>query len=97
MEQVEGVRFRELFARLPQRAASGDEALQKVIAMAQQAAQEQPSEDAMLRHLLEMAAEDPDRLREMLQQVPGITEKQRAQLMSMLQELLEQEGDGEGS
>jgi hypothetical protein len=35
VEQTEGVRFRELFARLPQRAASGDEALHAVFAMAQ--------------------------------------------------------------
>jgi tetratricopeptide (TPR) repeat protein len=34
VEQTEGVRFRELFSRLPQRAASGDEALQAVLAMA---------------------------------------------------------------
>jgi tetratricopeptide (TPR) repeat protein len=34
VEQTEGVRFRELFSRLPQRAASGDEALQAVLEMA---------------------------------------------------------------
>ena len=35
VEQVEGVRFRELFERLPKdRAASGDEALQKVLELA---------------------------------------------------------------
>jgi hypothetical protein len=34
VEQTEGVRFRELFARLPQRASSGDEALQAVLEMA---------------------------------------------------------------
>ena len=33
VEQTEGVRFRELFSRLPQRAASGDEALQAVLEM----------------------------------------------------------------
>jgi tetratricopeptide (TPR) repeat protein len=33
VEQTEGVRFRELFSRLPQRAASGDEALQAVLAL----------------------------------------------------------------
>ena len=36
VEQVEGVRFRDLFERLPKdRAASGDEALQKVLELAQ--------------------------------------------------------------
>ena len=34
VEQTEGVRFRELFSRLPQRAASGDEALRAVHEMA---------------------------------------------------------------
>jgi hypothetical protein len=34
VEQTEGVRFRELFSRLPQRAASGDEALRTVLEMA---------------------------------------------------------------
>ena len=33
VEQTEGVRFRELFSRLPQRAASGDEALRAVLEM----------------------------------------------------------------
>jgi tetratricopeptide (TPR) repeat protein len=37
VEQTEGVRFRELFSRLPQRAASGDEALQAVLEMARAA------------------------------------------------------------
>ena len=37
VEQTDGVRFRELFSRLPQRAASGDEALQVVLAMARAA------------------------------------------------------------
>ena len=37
VEQVEGVRFRELFARLPAtRAASGPEALRQVLALARQ-------------------------------------------------------------
>lgn len=36
VEQVEGVRFRELFERLPQRAASGDEALRAVLVLAEQ-------------------------------------------------------------
>ena len=34
VEQTEGVRFRDLFSRLPQRAASGDEALRTVLEMA---------------------------------------------------------------
>jgi hypothetical protein len=34
VEQTEGVRFRDLFSRLPQRAASGDEALRAVLEMA---------------------------------------------------------------
>jgi tetratricopeptide (TPR) repeat protein len=34
VEQTEGVHFRELFSRLPQRAASGDEALRTVLEMA---------------------------------------------------------------
>jgi hypothetical protein len=34
VEQTEGVRFRGLFSRLPQRAASGDEALRTVLEMA---------------------------------------------------------------
>jgi tetratricopeptide (TPR) repeat protein len=34
VEQTEGVRFRELFNRLPKRAATGDEALQRVLEMA---------------------------------------------------------------
>jgi tetratricopeptide (TPR) repeat protein len=34
VEQTEGVRFRELFSRLPQRAAPGDEALRTVLEMA---------------------------------------------------------------
>jgi hypothetical protein len=34
IEQTEGVRFRDLFSRLPQRAASGDEALRRVLEMA---------------------------------------------------------------
>jgi tetratricopeptide (TPR) repeat protein len=34
VEQTEGVRFRDLFSRLPQRAASGNKALQAVLAMA---------------------------------------------------------------
>ena len=39
VEQVEGVRFRELFARLPAtRAASGPEALRQVLALARQQA-----------------------------------------------------------
>jgi tetratricopeptide (TPR) repeat protein len=37
VEQTEGVRFRELYSRLPKRAASGDEALQAVLAMARTA------------------------------------------------------------
>jgi tetratricopeptide (TPR) repeat protein len=36
VEAVEGVRFRELFERLPRRAASGDEALQEVVRLAQE-------------------------------------------------------------
>ncbi|NVM26698.1 MAG: CHAT domain-containing protein [Desulfobacterales bacterium] len=36
VEAVEGVRFRELFERLPRRAASGDEALQEVVRLALQ-------------------------------------------------------------
>lgn len=42
VERVEGVRFRELFDRLPQRAASGDGALQAVIELAAKAV-EQPA------------------------------------------------------
>lgn len=34
VEQTDGVRFRDLFSRLPQRAASGDEALRTVLKMA---------------------------------------------------------------
>ena len=34
VEQTEGVRFRELFARLPQRASSGEEALRAVLELA---------------------------------------------------------------
>jgi hypothetical protein len=34
VEQTEGVRFREVFSQLPQRAASGDEALRTVLEMA---------------------------------------------------------------
>ncbi|MGH9721338.1 MAG: CHAT domain-containing protein [Bryobacteraceae bacterium] len=37
VEQTEGVRFRDLFARLPQRAPSGDEALRIVLEMARAA------------------------------------------------------------
>ena len=37
VEQTEGVRFRELFSRLPQRAASGDKALQAVLEIARTA------------------------------------------------------------
>jgi tetratricopeptide (TPR) repeat protein len=37
VEKTEGVRFRELFSRLPQRAASGDEALRAVLEMARTA------------------------------------------------------------
>jgi len=36
VEAVEGVRFRELFERLPRRAASGDEALWEVVRLAQE-------------------------------------------------------------
>jgi len=36
VEAVEGVRFRELFERLPRRAASGDEALREVLRLAQE-------------------------------------------------------------
>jgi hypothetical protein len=38
VERVEGVRFRELFAALPQRAASADDALAQVLALARQQA-----------------------------------------------------------
>src|SRR5262245_23115501 len=38
VEQVEGVRFRELLAALPQRAASADDALAQVLALARQQA-----------------------------------------------------------
>jgi hypothetical protein len=38
VERVEGVRFRELFATLPQRAASGDDALAQVLALVRQQA-----------------------------------------------------------
>jgi hypothetical protein len=38
VERVEGVRFRELFAALPQRAASGNNALAQVLALARQQA-----------------------------------------------------------
>jgi hypothetical protein len=38
VERVEGVRFRELFAALPQRAVSGDDALAQVLALARQQA-----------------------------------------------------------
>jgi len=34
VEAVEGVRFRELFERLPRRAATGDEALREVLRLA---------------------------------------------------------------
>ena len=33
VEQTEGVRFRELFSRLPRHAASGDEALRTILDM----------------------------------------------------------------
>jgi hypothetical protein len=39
VEAVEGVRFRELFERLPRRAATGDEALAAVLQGAQEIAQ----------------------------------------------------------
>ncbi|MFO1432110.1 MAG: hypothetical protein U1F76_18530 [Candidatus Competibacteraceae bacterium] len=43
VEQVEGVRFRELFERLPKdRAATGDEALQQVLTLARQVQPVQP-------------------------------------------------------
>jgi hypothetical protein len=36
VERVDGVRFRELFGRLPQRAATGDEALDQVLKLVAQ-------------------------------------------------------------
>jgi tetratricopeptide (TPR) repeat protein len=41
VERVEGVRFRELFAALPQRAGSADDALAQVLALARQQAHDQ--------------------------------------------------------
>ncbi|HEX4167152.1 MAG TPA: NB-ARC domain-containing protein [Bryobacteraceae bacterium] len=59
VQQTEGVRFRELFSSLPQRAASGDEAIQKVLEMAggEESASEMPEE---LRQILEAAASGLD-------------------------------------
>jgi hypothetical protein len=37
IDRIEGVRFRELFARLPQRETTGDKALEAVLRMAQSA------------------------------------------------------------
>jgi hypothetical protein len=45
VEQVEGVRFRELFERLPRRVASGDEALQAVVALAMEQAKRMAEEE----------------------------------------------------
>jgi hypothetical protein len=59
VDQTEGVHFRDLFSRLPQRAASGDEALQKVLEMAR--APEGESEiPEFLRPLFEAAASSQD-------------------------------------
>ena len=59
VEQTEGVRFRELFSRLPQRAASGDEALQAVLAMAQ-TPEEEPEMPEPLRAIFDAAAAGQD-------------------------------------
>ena len=59
VEQMEGVRFRELFSRLPQRAASGDEALRAVLEMAR-AHEEESEMPEPLRALFEAAASGQD-------------------------------------
>jgi hypothetical protein len=59
VEQTEGVRFRELFLRLPKRAASGDEALQAVLAMAR-TAEEEPEMPEPLQAIFEAAAAGQD-------------------------------------
>lgn len=59
VEQTEGVRFRELFSRLPQRAASGNEALQAVLEMAR-APEQNPEMPEPLRVLFEAAASGQD-------------------------------------
>jgi hypothetical protein len=69
VERVEGVRFAELFARLPtDRAATGDEALQRVLEMAR--SDVEPSQPPDLAPLLQMlaqaAAAGPDQLEAVL-------------------------------
>jgi hypothetical protein len=46
VEQIEGVRFRQVFERLPKRAASGDEALQALLVLARQESNPMPPASA---------------------------------------------------
>ncbi len=52
VEQTDGVRFRELFSRLPQRASSGDEALRTVLEMARtpKPEEERPGRDGPIEN-----------------------------------------------
>jgi tetratricopeptide (TPR) repeat protein len=59
VEQTEGVRFRELFSRLPQRAASGGEALRTVLEMAHPPESDGPLPEP-IRMLFEAAASGQD-------------------------------------
>jgi tetratricopeptide (TPR) repeat protein len=59
VEQTEGVRFRELFSGLPQRAASGDEALRTVLEMAGPPEPDRKMPEP-IRNLFEAAASGQD-------------------------------------
>jgi PAS domain-containing protein len=63
VEQVEGVRFREMFARLPKRAPDGDAAIQAVWEMAKAEAERLNDERAQIEALL---ANLPEAVREAL-------------------------------
>ena len=59
VEQTEGVRFREVFSRLPRRAASGDEALRTLLEMARPPEPDGPLPEP-IRLLFEAAASGQD-------------------------------------
>jgi tetratricopeptide (TPR) repeat protein len=90
VERTEGVRFSELFSRLPQRAASGDEALQAVLEVAR-ALEEEPEMPEPLRAIFEAAASGQDvepMITALQQQLAGRPEAEQliAQLRAVLAE-----------
>lgn len=101
VEQEEGVHFRELFGRLPTtRAATGDEALQKVLEMAAEAEAGSPALppelSALFEPVLKAAAAGPEALEECLTELrnqlleahPG-TEDQADALIAKLRQAFE--------